>query len=290
MNDSDNYFYPNNNNKYMKKFLTIMLLIPTLALVWGCKDDDDDENTSNLQKGGLKEIAIGSPDWDIDLFSNEQTPDWVAPDPALYESWMIMMVRLQEEMKPYVTDEDMVAIFIDGELRAVNHPAKPADGQGMGEDESTYFILKILGNERTGQEIELTLKYWSSKLHQTFSISGTEIFVPEKVQGVDSELLIPIIKGSSKYPVATTVNLYFSPEEHGFISSPSDIVGAFINGQCRGIKFFNNYNEQKVVFSVLSKQEGEEVLLYYYNLKLNKVFDLGKTFETVKGEVEIHVN
>ena len=274
----------------MKKFLTIMLLIPTLALVWGCKDDDDDANTSNSQMGGLKEISTGSPDWTIDLMSNEPTPNWVAPDPSLYESWMIAMVRLQEEMKPYITDDDMVAIFVNEELRAVNHPAKPADGQNMGDDESTYFILKILGNERANQEVDVTMKYWSSKLRQTFTISGKDTFVPEKVRGVDSELLVDFIMGTSKYPVKSRVNVFFSPEKYGLTSSSSDLIGVFIDGQCRGIKFFRKADEKSTNLSVLSYNEGEKANLYYYNLKSNKVYDLGKTFETVNGELEIHVN
>ena len=112
----------------MKKIFLMLLFIPSMALLWGCDDDDDNGNGSgNDQKTVLKEVSTGLPQWTIDMYGDEPTPNWQAPDPSLYENWMIFMVRMQEELTPYVSDDDMLALFINGELRAVNHPAKPAD-------------------------------------------------------------------------------------------------------------------------------------------------------------------
>ena len=276
----------------MKKIFIMLLLIPSMALLWGCDDDDDNGNGSgNDQKTVLKEVSAGLPQWTIDMYGDEPTPNWQAPDPSLYENWMIFMVRMQEELTPYVSDDDMLALFINGELRAVNHPAKPADEHLQDNTEATFFILKVLGNEDASQEVEATLKYWSSRLHQTFTVKGKGRFIPEQVKGVDTEFLPDIMLGSSKYPVTAWLNMNFTPEEYGFKRSADDIMGVFIGDECRGINriYRNGYTDEPRVV-VFSKKEGEEARLLYYNATNDRVYETGKTFKTEAEDVTISLN
>lgn len=263
-------------------------LVMMSALLCGCGDDDDEGNS--VQQTALKEISTGKPDWSIDMMYNEPTPDWQAPDPSLYENWMIFMVRMQEELNPYISDDDMLALFVGDQLRAVNHPAKPADEQADTGD-ATFFILKVLGNESANQEVEATLKYWSSKLHQTFSIKGKGLFIPENVKGVDTEFLPDIMLGSTKYPVTSWLNVAFVPEDYGIVHSDDDMLAVFIGNECRGIShiYRNGYTDQHRII-VFSKQAGEEARLLYYNAKNDRVYDTGKTFKTVAEEATISLN
>ena len=267
--------------------LGIGLMLMT-ALLWGCGDDDDDNNGD--EQTALKEISTGNPNWTIDMMYNEPTPDWQAPVQSKYENWMIFMVRIQEELNPYIADDDMLAVFVGDELRAVSHPAKPADPYVQDTD-ATFFILKVMGNESPNQEIEATLKYWSSQLHQTFSVKGKGRFIPENVKGVDTEFLPDIMLGSSKYPVTSWLKVGFVPEDYGIAHSDDDMMAVFIGNECRGISplYSHGFTDQHRIM-VFSKQEGEEGRLLYYNAKNDRVYDTGKRFQTVAETVSLNLN
>lgn len=273
--------------KNMKKNILTLLLIPAITLLWGCGSDDD---SSDSPGATLKEASVGKPDWSIDLTYNEPTPDWQAPDPSLYENWMIFMVRMQEELKPYISDDDMLALFVGDQLRAVAHPAKPAD-EHVADDEATFFIMKVLGNENSNQEIEATLKYWSSQTHQTFSIKGKGRFIPENVKGVDTEFLPDIVLGSTKFPVTSWLKVGFVPEDYGLKHSDGDMLGVVIGNECRGVSYIyrNGYTSQHRII-VFGKQEGEEARLLYYNAASDRVYETGKTFKTVGERVTVSLN
>lgn len=277
----------------MKKYFLITLLIPMIALCWGCSssDDDNSDDTSQEKTTGLKEVSTGKPDWQVDLVNNEETPNWQAPDPSRYENWMIFMVRLQEELKPYMSDDDMLALFVGDELRGVNHPAKPADGQLPTADESTYFILRVYGNERSDQEISGTIKLWSSKLRQTFTLKGKGYFIPESVKGLDTEFLLDIALGSAKYPFTAWVNVSFNPQDYGLEASQDDMMAVLIGNECRGLShvYRNGFNATPRIL-LFGSQEGEEARLLYYNAKSNRVYDTGKTFKTVSQAISIDLN
>ena len=262
-------------------------LLLVSALLCGCSDDDDN---GGEQQTVLKEISAGKPDWTIDLTYNEPVPNWQAPDPSLFENWMIIMVRMQEELNPYISDDDMLALFVGDQLRAVSHPAKPAD-EHVDDDDATFFILKVMGNESSNQEIEATLKYWSAKLHQTFSINGKGRFIPENVKGVDTEFLPDIMLGSTKYPVTSWLRVGFVPEDYGFVHSDGDMLAVVIGNECRGYShiYRNGYTDQHRII-VFSRQEGEEARLLYYNANTDRVYDTGKTFKTISENVTLSLN
>ena len=276
----------------MKKYFLITLLIPMMAICWGCSsNDDDDNNGTNEGTNVLKEVSAGKPDWQVDLVNNEETPNWQAPDPSRYENWMIFMVRIQEELRPYVSDDDMIALFVGDELRGVNHPAKPANGQLPKADESTYFILRIYGNERSDEQISGTIKLWSSKLRHTFTLKGKGYFIPESVKGLDTEFLPDIALGSAKYPFTAWVNVGFNPQDYGLEASQDDMMAVFIGNECRGLSriYRDGFNATPRILLFGSK-EGEEARLLYYNTKSNRVYDTGKTFKTASQAISIDFN
>ena len=276
----------------MKKYFLITLLIPMMAICWGCSSNDDDDNSgTNEGTNVLIEVSAGKPDWQVDLVNNEETPNWQAPDPSRYENWMIFMVRIQEELKPYVSDDDMIALFVGDELRGVNHPAKPADGQLPTADESTYFILRIYGNERSDQEVNATVKLWSNKLRHTFTIKGKGYFIPESVKGLDTEFLPDIALGSAKYPFTAWLNISFIPQDYGLEASQDDMMAVFIGNECRGLSriYRDGFNVTPRIL-LFGSQEGEEARLLYYNAKSNRVYDTGKTFKTASQAISIDFN
>jgi hypothetical protein len=271
----------------MKKFFILTLAIASIALMSSCSSSDDEDNggTSGSQTE-LQVVSSGQPEWHVDLMYNETAPDWKAPDPSQYENWFIMMFRIQNELKSSVSDDDMVAVFIGDELRALSHPARTMDeGQSAGND-SIYYILKVYGNERAEEEVTVTLKLWSAKLHQTFTIRGNCKFIHEAVTGVNSDFLPSLTLGSSKYPVTSLVTVNFSPALYGLEASDGDLLAAFIGDECRGTvpPTVSILSSGQIPLVVFSTKEGETARVLYYNAKSDKVYDTGITFLTKKNE------
>ena len=272
----------------MKKILMMMLAIPSLLLTGACSSGGDDNggNSNNKNKNELPAVSSGRPDWHVDLTYNETTPDWKDPDPSQYENWFIMMFRIQDELKSSVSDDDMVAVFIGDELRALSRPARAMDDSQSASNDSIYYILKVYGNESAEEDIQVTLKLWSAKLHQTFTIKGNGKFIHEAVTGVNGDFLPSLSLGSSKYPVTSLVTVNFQPALYGLEASDDDLLAAFIGDECRGTipPTVNILSAGQIPLVVFSTTEGETARVLYYNAKSNTVYDTGITFLTKKSE------
>ena len=266
----------------------MMLLVSSLMLTGACSSSDDDGGNSGTSdsKSELRVVSSGRPDWHVDLMYNETTPDWKAPDPSQYENWFIMMFRIQDELKSSVSDDDMVAVFIGDELRALSRPARAMDGSQSTNNDSIYYILKVYGNESAEEDIQVTLKLWSAMLHQTFTIKGNGKFIHEAVTGVNSDFLPRLTLGSSKFPVTSLVNISFSPAKYGLEPSEDDLLAAFIGDECRGTvpPTISLLSSGQIPLVVFSTKEGETARVLYYNAKSNTVYDTGITFLTKKSE------
>ena len=273
----------------MKKIFMMMMLITSMVLTVACTDSDEDNNG---QQNGLKMISSGRPDWHVDLTYNETTPDWQAPDPSLYENWFIMMFGIQDELKEYFSTDDMVAVFINDELRALSHPARSMDGSQTEEGDSIYYILKVYGNESAELDIQVTLKLWSAMLHQTFTIKGNGKFINEAVTGAGSSSMPNISMGSSKYPVTSLVNVNFSPADYGLEPSDDDLLAAFIDNECRGTipPTVSLHASNQIPLVVFGKKEGEIARVLYYNAKNNTVYDTGITLQTARQEEQFSLD
>jgi hypothetical protein len=277
----------------MKKIFMMMMAITSIVLTGACSSSDDGNNgQQNGEQKGLQVVSSGRPDWHVDLTYNETAPNWQAPDPSLYENWFIMMFRVQDELMEYFSNDDMVAVFIGDELRALSHPARSMDGSQTANSDSIYYILKVYGNESADLDIQVTLKLWSAKLHQTFTIKGNGKFINEAVTGDGSSSIPNISLGSSKYPVTSLVNVNFKPAEYGLEPSDDDMLAAFIGNECRGTipLTVSLPSSSQIPLVVFGEKEGETARVLYYNAKSNTVYDTGITLQTARQEEQFSLD
>jgi len=265
----------------MKRFRFIafkaMMMTAMLTLVWACGSSDDD-NEGDTSDNGLNKYTLVSmrqiPDWKIDWNYNDQKPSWTAPEAADYENWMIAMVTLQDELVPYSSDDDLMAVFIGDEIRAVNGPARVSFSGGTSTDK-VRFILKILGNEAADKKVHLTVKYYCSKLNQIFTLEGSDTFSAEKVWGVDDDLVLPLLDGSSKYPLHTRLNVSLHSLLKYFTPSADDMVAVMVGDECRGVTTVGDgLLTLPVSFTVYGNKEHETGWLFYFNEESSEIWNL----------------
>ena len=229
------------------KTVKIILLTAVLTMLWGCSSDSDNVSSPSVSTF----VESGRPSWSVDLSGNDAAPGWQDIDRTLYESWMYVTVKLQDELAVHAGDGDLMTVFIGDEQRT--RPAAP----NIYADGSVYFVMTIGGNS-TDREINIRLCYWSAQLRQLFTIEEKSTFTPELPYGNTSDYVPPLLKGSKKYPVQQqlTVNL---PAKVPFTTSANDLVAVFAGNECRGVGSIGK------PFTVFRTSAGEALQVRYYS-------------------------
>ncbi len=262
-----------------------ILMLASLTFLWAC-DGDDDGKTSGYSVTNVSEV----PEWQIDWNNNQERPDWQEPIASDYENWAVMLFKMEETLRPYVDQNDMMALFVGDELRGL---ARPAINIGNGEDDDAFFLLKAYGNDSGQTLLNVTLRYYSSRLNHIFTLSSQISYVPDEVYGVDDDLLPQFTLGAEKYPVKMSLQLSTSPLAVLFESknieepnaktqtatspivepSEGDIVAAFVGGECRGI-YTLDYNllDDSIEMMVFGSAAGESVSLKYFDADEMRVY------------------
>jgi hypothetical protein len=118
----------------MKKTFNILTLAAALTLAWGCSTSDEPTDNNVVGTGATDSdvvfVKADVPTWDVDMRGTEEPPQWTPPTPSLYENKMIVMLRLQDELVRYSTDDDVMAVFVGDECRALSH--RSGSGRGAG--------------------------------------------------------------------------------------------------------------------------------------------------------------
>jgi len=248
------YLLPSLAGRDWRRGFFFLLLMFCLSVLWSCSSDEEAPADYSL------ETVAGKPSWRVNLVGNDAAPAWMAPDPSNYESSMFIMVKLQEELIPYSSDDDRMTVFIGDECRALPS-MRNADDDGH-----AFFVLKIRGNS-TDRNVIFRLSYYCAQLHQVFTLQGKESFAAEITYGYDEDFVPDLLSGSSKYPVQgqLTVGL---PESTPFVPESSDLVAVFAGDECRGAGSVGK------PFTVFRTTAGEVLQLRYYSTQQSCIYSM----------------
>ena len=249
----------------MNKIKLMILLLASLTF-GACSSDDD-----NTSAGYTVETVSQAPTWQVDYSGSESRPDWQEPNTGDYENWSIMLVQLEDALKPYVSGDDLMALFIGGQLRGLT---SPATSQGTGsENDKGSFVLKAYGNEADQNVVSLTLSYYCSQLKQTFSRTVQMRYDMGKVYGLDEDLIPQFTLGAAKYPVVKQLAVTAADLPiDGVTFASGDMVGAFVGSECRGVTTLNSELSTFNSLTVFGRSAGEHVTLKYYQAATGKVY------------------
>lgn len=248
---------------YMKtKYLLFGLLA---ALVCACNDSND-SNSASYTETKLSEV----PEWQIDWTNNQERPNWTEPDfSSIYENWTILKVQIEDELQPYVSDGDMMALFINGELRGL---AEPAVNIGTGQTENGKFVLKAWGNETGSETVNMSLQYYSQTLKHIFTLSDNITLDPDETTGIDEDFIPEFTHGSAKYPVVKTVGVESCLTKAGITPISGNTVAAFVGEECRGTASLSASGSTQLV--IFGRTAGESVTLKYYDATVGKLYTI----------------
>lgn len=248
---------------------TKLLLITSLALlVSACGSSDD--NSENSGKGFTEVRVSQAPSWALDWSYNQERPDWVEPNSSDYEFWSVMLVQLEGALRPYASADDLMAVFVGNELRGLAKPAISVDSDSTA---ANFFLIKAYTNEGDKTMIDVTLKYYCSKLQHIFSRSATIENKVEEVTGVDEDFIPQLTLGPAKYPVVMTLPLSSTPlTVASFHTAQSGMVAAFVGDECRGVTSL-----PATTMTVYGREAGEALTFKYYDATNTRVLTFNQT-------------
>ena len=244
----------------MKILINSLLLAAVLTFTWGCSSSDD-VAPGNLVSSSSTFETSEAPTWVVNMYSDQAKPQWQSPTPALYENKMIVMLRLQDELVPFSTDDDLMAVFVGDECRALSHRS--------GGSEVIYFVLNIYGNTSTDPE-DFALCYYSGGLRQAFWRRGENGFLDELNIGTESDFVLDLMTGTTKYARQTVVTVMPKLTDGIAVDIWADRVGVFVGGECRGV------GRPNTAFNVFHQQEGEQAQVRYYSKSKGGIYTLSQ--------------
>lgn len=240
----------------MKKIYLSIVLLASLVLGACSSNDNDDSKNAAYSEEKVSE----APEWQIDWSNSQDCPDWSEPDGTLYENWTILMVQIEETLQPFVSENDMMAIFVNGELRGLANPATTVDGELTG---TATFLMKAYGNETSKETVHASLQYYSQKLKHLFTLSANINLSSDVTTGTDEDYVPLFTLGSAKYPVVKTENVESLLTVAGITPARGNIVGAFVGDECRGKVELSGLGI--TLLDIYGRSAGESVTLKCYD-------------------------
>ena len=253
---------------------TKYLLFGMLAsLVLGACSSDDDNNVNDPKNAAYTETTVTqAPAWQIDWSNNQERPNWTEPDGSLYANWTILKVQIEDALKVYASDGDLMALFVNGEIRAL---AKPAVSVGGGTA-TGKFLMKAYGNETGSETVNMSLQYYSSTLKHLFTLTGDINLDSDETTGIDEDFIPEFTLGPSKYPVVMAFDGKDLLTKASIVPAKGDCLAAFVGDECRGICASPAENLTWVVYG---RQEGESLTVKYYQTATGKLFTFPDAFQ-----------
>ena len=246
----------------------MFVLLASLVL-GACSSSDDDNNVNDPKNAAYTETTVTeAPAWQIDWSNNQERPNWTEPDGSLYANWTILKVQIEDALKAYASDGDLMALFVNGEIRAL---AKPAVSVGGGTA-TGKFLMKAYGNETGSETVNMSLQYYSSTLKHLFTLTDNITLDADETTGIDEAFVPEFTLGSAKYPVPKTVDVEPLLTKVGLTPVSGNMVAAFVGEECRGtVSLASSGNTQLLIFG---RNAGESLTLKYYDAAAGKLYTI----------------
>ena len=252
----------------MNKIKLMFVLLASLVL-GACSSSDDDNNVNDPKNAAYTKTTVTeAPAWQIDWSNNQERPNWTEPDGSLYANWTILKVQLEDALMPYASDGDLMALFVNGEIRAL---AKPAVSVGGGTA-TGKFLMKAYGNETGSETVNMSLQYYSSTLKHLFTLTDNITLDADETTGIDEAFVPEFTLGSAKYPVQKTVDVEPLLTKVGLTPVSGNMVAAFVGEECRGtVSLASSGSTQLLIFG---RNAGESLTLKYYDATAGKLYTI----------------
>ena len=254
----------------MKKNIYFSMLVLLVGLAFGsCKSDNSSDDQTNTGTAYIETVQTTAPEWQIDWSNNQDRPTWTEPNASLYENWTILKVQIEDALKPYVSSGDLMALFVNGELRGLASPAVTMNGN---QTVTGKFLMKAYGNETGSETVSMTLQYYCSTLQHLFTLTDDINLNSDVTTGIDEAFIPEFTFGSAKYPLVQPLAVELVLKKAGLTPAAGDMVGAFVGDECRGTVSLSASGSTQLL--IYGRTAGESLTLKYYDTTAGKLYTI----------------
>ncbi len=249
-----------------------------LTLAWGCSSDSESGGKQPEQYSDF--VLSEKPSWAVDWSWTDEAPDWQEPQSHEYWCSMQLQVLLSDELSTLSTEDDLMAVFVNGTCRGVSNP-NILDDKG-----EVVFLLNIEGDDNeVGQSMQL--RYYNAKCKLLFTNDDLPFFEPNNLWGGKYHLTQSLTSSNAKYPFSTELQVTLPEDNLPFTISDDDVVGIFVGEECRGV--LTNDTEDGIEGTVYSRQKEETAQLRYYSSASKGTYTIRKTFTLNNAQQRISI-
>ena len=261
------YQYRQNNlfSSLQGRGLGVGLLLLASLILGSCGDDDIDDNT---QAKYTETVISQAPVWQVDWSNNQERPNWAAPNSRDYAYETNMKLKLEDALQPYASEGDMLAVFVNNELRGLANG--PVTIVKTGQKENGKFMFKVFGNETGTETVNISLQYYSQTLKHLFTLTQDITLDPDVEIGFETEYIPPFTYGSAKYPVWKEVTAESLLNKVDITPISGNTVAAFVGEECRGTVSLSASGSTKLL--IVGRTAGESITLKYYDAAAGKLY------------------
>ena len=237
----------------MKKMYFAVVLLASL-LAGACSSDSSSKTTYT------ETAQSEAPKWQMDWTYDQERPTW--DEPAMYGSFTLLNVRIEDQLQPYVGENDLMGVFVNDELCGLAGPNLDLETGELAGDGK--FQIKVWGDDPGTATVRISLRYYCEKLKHLFTLSEDIKLDPDTEIGYNGTPYVPpFTSGSAKYPFVRTVALENTLKKAGLTPAAGSITGAFVGNECRGTVTLSDTGS--TLLTVYGRSEGESVTLKYYD-------------------------
>lgn len=241
----------------MKKFFNTIIIAAALTMVWGCSSsDDDNESTPN---GGTP--TAEAPQWKVEFTLPKGVagpPHWEQVDFYQFENTMTIVLHLEDEMASYLSDGDLMAGIVNGEVREIAKIQFTASADK--ESRENLFMLLI---PFADQDQMVDLYYYNAMTNQTWFVTTTDLR-ENNTLGSEIDFVIGLFT-MGEITAKLNNNMPFTP-------TPNDELALYVDDVCSGVGVYDAEQKQWNIKVYNISQTSTETHFRYYSAEKHTIY------------------
>lgn len=250
----------------MRKLFNIMMMATALTLGWGCSSSNDD----NADAAGDKGTSVAeAPQWKVEFKMPQGTagkPDWASRHADFYQfqNTMTAVVRMEDEMLPFLSMEDQMAAIVGDEVRELDFIQHYA----YEDNEQFYqFMLLIPFAE---QDKTADLYYYNAKADQSYRLTTIDLKV-DATLGSETTFVVGLFSmGSIMAKLDASVP---------FAYAAGDQLALFVGEECIGTGTYDAAQQQWAIKVYKPATVDTEAHFRYYSTQKQAIYKTGKLID-----------
>ena len=239
----------------MREVLSMLGIMFALSLIAACSSDSDNGNNNGNGKPGFIDDTTWTIHYQLPEGDIEGCPNWKEANFFDFENTMTAIICFDSAMSSLISNEDRIAVIIDGEARDIANIVNYKEGEPV--------FMMLVPFEADDDKVEL--QYYNAKKNQTYIIADAFSVWDDTVGSEDSNLFYICL--TPKVNIVITM-----PDNLPFLHEPDDKMGIFCGDECCGLPVASDRKTWVSTVYKLPQLTGTKAHVRYYSAEKQAIY------------------